>query len=204
MTARVAYRAGDWESSFAGFSRAGAAGPLDVDDLDAMAAAAWRLGHEREAVRIAEMVFLRLTRTDLNAAAMKAVELGAAWLMRGDLNIGRGWMNRARELLAGWPQTAAAGYLICLDGVVAALTDGGDASAAQRALADDALVEQLVAEQARLPWTGEILYITLRHHQRTADLPRLTDWLSISEELTARRLANIRAWANPDLGPGDQ
>lgn len=123
IAAREAYRGGDWHASYLAFSRAGGVGPLGVDDLDAMATAAWRLGHGKEAVRIAELVYIRLARTDPNSAAMKAVELGLAWLMRGDINIGQGWMNRARRLLAGAQESPAHGYLTYLDSVVAVLTE---------------------------------------------------------------------------------
>ncbi|AQT79614.1 hypothetical protein B1R94_10510 [Mycolicibacterium litorale] len=101
VTARAAYRSGDWETSYAAFSRAGAVGPLSVDDMDTMATAAWRLGDAREAARIGELVYLRLTRTDPGAAATKAVELGAVWLSRGELGVGQSWVRRARALLAG-------------------------------------------------------------------------------------------------------
>ena len=56
------------------------------------------------------------------AAAMKATELGLAWLVRGDLNIGQGWMNRARRLLAGAEEGPAHGYLAYLDANIAAMT----------------------------------------------------------------------------------
>ncbi len=120
LQARDAYRLGDWETSYAAFSRAGAIGPLTVDDQDAMATAAWHLGHDREAVRIAELVYVRLARTDPNAAAVKSVELAQAWLLRGDVNMGRNWLSRARLLTGAGP---AAGRLAYLETVVAVLTE---------------------------------------------------------------------------------
>lgn len=126
IQARDAYRLGDWDTCYAAFCRAGAIGPLAVDDQDAMATAAWRLGHGREAVRIAELVYVRLTRTDPNAAAMKAVELALAWLLRGDVNMGEIWMSRARRLLSGAIDGPALGYLTYLETVVGVLT--GDAA----------------------------------------------------------------------------
>lgn len=128
-TARAAYRGGDWYASYLAFERASGIGPLAVADLDAMATTAWRLGYGKEAVRIAELVFAKLARTDPGAAAMRAVELGLAWLMRGDLNIGLGWMNRARRMLAGDTDTPAHGYLTYLDSVVAVVTEDDDALA---------------------------------------------------------------------------
>jgi len=98
IAARVAYRAGMWDASYLAFSRASAVAPLATDDLDAMAGAAWRLGHAREALRVAELVYLRLVRTDLSSAAVKAAELGEAWLAHGHQQIGQGWLDRARGL----------------------------------------------------------------------------------------------------------
>ena len=80
------------------------------------------MGRGKESVRVAERVFAQLARTDPLSAAMKAVELGLAWLTRGDLNIGQGWMNRARRLLDGAPEGPTHGYLAYLDALVAMIT----------------------------------------------------------------------------------
>lgn len=98
VAARLAYRDGMWDVSYAEFSRASAVAPLDVDDLDALAGSAWRLGRAREALRVAELVYLRLVRTDVSSAAVKAAELGEAWLAHGHQQIGQGWLDRARGL----------------------------------------------------------------------------------------------------------
>ena len=63
--------------------------------------AAWRIGRCKESFRFAEQVFAELVRAEPEAAATKSVEVALAWLTRGDLNIGQGWMNRARRLLDG-------------------------------------------------------------------------------------------------------
>ncbi|WP_460358785.1 LuxR C-terminal-related transcriptional regulator [Mycobacterium sp. ZZG] len=127
--AREAHRRRDWAASYEAFERAGRHAPLPTDDLDAFAFAAWRLGHIKESSRAAERVFTELTRTDPNAAAMKANDLALAWLVRGDLNIGQGWMSRARRLLAAAEESVAHGYLAYLDAVVAAMTYDLDALA---------------------------------------------------------------------------
>jgi tetratricopeptide (TPR) repeat protein len=134
VTARAAYRRSDFETSYAAFSRAGAVGPLAVDDLDAMAIAAGRLGHGREAMRVGELVYVRLTRTDPNAAAGKAVELGSAWLSRGEWVIGQSWIRRARGLLAGAPESPALVRLTYLETVVAVLSDDVDLAAERSAV----------------------------------------------------------------------
>src|SRR6201991_949729 len=127
MTARTAHVRRDWRASYEAFARAGENTPLSTDDLDSMAAAAWRLGHGKEALRVAERVYTQLARTDPASAAMKAVDLALAWLTRGDLNIGQGWMNRARRLLNGAPEVAAHGYLAYLDAYIATVMGDADA-----------------------------------------------------------------------------
>ena len=120
ITARAAYRAGDFETSYAAFSRAGAVGPLALDDLDAMATSAARLGHGREATRVGELVYVRLARTDPSTAAAKAVELGSLWLSRGEVAAGQTWTRRARGLLAEAAGSSLSVRLANLENAVAA------------------------------------------------------------------------------------
>lgn len=126
-TARAAHRRGDWRASYEAFDRVGRLTSLNTDDLDAFAFAAWRLGHIKESSRAAERVYAELTRTDSAAAAMKANELALAWLVRGDVNVAQGWMNRARRLLTGLEDSPAHGYLTYLDAAMAAVTQDLDA-----------------------------------------------------------------------------
>lgn len=125
--ARAAHLQRDWRASYEAFERAARQAPLRTDDLDAYAFAAWRLGHIRESSRAAERVYSDLTRSDSAAAAMKANDLALAWLVRGDINIAHGWMNRSRRLLAGTEDSPAHGYLTYLDAAVAAETRDFDA-----------------------------------------------------------------------------
>ncbi|MGV9796701.1 chemotaxis protein CheY [Mycobacterium sp. NPDC003449] len=118
LAARSAYRRHDWLTSYESFSRVDGVQALDTDDLAEFAAAAWRQGHGREAVRINERVHLRLLRTDPVLAAMTAAELGLAWLARGHVEPARGWARRAGVLLRGVPESPAHGYLAYLIAVV--------------------------------------------------------------------------------------
>ena len=131
LTARTAHVRQDWLASYEAFVRASEAVPLNTDDLDALAVAAWRLGRGKESVRAAERVFTQLARTDPQSAAMKAVELGLAWLNRGDLNISQGWMRRAHRLLDSAPESPTHGYLAYLDAAVAVVSDDPDELANQ-------------------------------------------------------------------------
>ncbi|BBX15940.1 helix-turn-helix transcriptional regulator [Mycolicibacterium duvalii] len=126
-TARDAHRRGDWHASYEAFDVVGRLAPLSTDDLDAFSFAAWRLGYIKESSRAAERVYAELTRTDSTAAAMKANELALAWLVRGDVNIAQGWMNRSRRLLTGLDDSAAHGYLTYLEAAMAAVTHDFDA-----------------------------------------------------------------------------
>ena len=129
VAARSAHVRRDWHASYEAFVLAGENMPLGTDDLDALAVAAWQLGRGKESVRVAERVFAQLARTDPPSAAMKAVELALAWVTRGDLNIGQGWMNRARRLLDGAPESPTHGYLAYLDALVAGMTRDSEALA---------------------------------------------------------------------------
>jgi ATP/maltotriose-dependent transcriptional regulator MalT len=126
VVARSAYRRHDWLTSYESFSRVEGVQALDTEDLAVFAAVAWRQGHGGEAVRINERVHTRLLRTDPVQAAMKAAELGLAWLARGHVAPARNWAQRAEVLLRGVPEVGAHGYLRYLIGVVAA--DAGDGS----------------------------------------------------------------------------
>ena len=131
LAARAAYLQRDWLTCYEHFARAGGDGRLGTDDLDAQAIAAWRLGRCKESVRLAEQVFKQLSRSDPSAAAMKAVDVALAWLTRGDLNVGQGWMNRARRLLDGAPANPAIGYLAYLDAYIATIVGDTEALARQ-------------------------------------------------------------------------
>lgn len=142
VVARSAYRRNDWRTSYESFSRVDGMLALDTDDLAVYAAAAWRQGHGRESVRINEQVHSRLLRTDPVQAAMKAAELGLAWLARGHVSLAGSWGQRAQMLLDGVPETTAHGYLEYLIAVTAADTGDDDRfGAATRRLS--ALAENL-------------------------------------------------------------
>lgn len=138
IAARTAHVRRDWRAAYEAFAQVAEDTSLGVDDLEAMASAAWRLGRGKESLRVAERVFTQLARTDPPSAAMKAVDVALAWLTRGDVNIGQGWMNRARRLLDGEPVGPTHGYLAYLDAVVAVMNR------------DTALIGSRVTELRRL------------------------------------------------------
>lgn len=120
--ARSAHQRQDWSASHGAFTRADGVGPLAIDDVEAYATTAWRLGHANEAVRLAERAYGRLVRADPAAAALAATDLALKWLTRGDVNICRIWMDRARRLLDPASAAPTHGYLGYLDAVIAVRT----------------------------------------------------------------------------------
>lgn len=135
--ARIAFERGDWNVSYAAFVRADAAGSMALDDLDAYATAAWRLGQGREAVRLAERVYVLMVRSDPRAAAMKALHIALEWVVRGDPNIANGWMARTRRLIAETPGSPTHGYLAYLDAIIAmAMRDADELSRRAAAMRD--------------------------------------------------------------------
>ncbi|MDV3128030.1 chemotaxis protein CheY [Mycobacterium sp. 21AC1] len=144
--ARSAYQRKEWLTSYESFSRVDAVQPLDTEDLAVFAAAAWRQGHGSESVRINEQVHTRLLRTDPVLAAMKATELGLAWLARGHVSLARNWAQRAAVLLQGVPEASAHGYLTYLTAVTTA--DDGVDSALPAAAAEVARIAEHVDDVA--------------------------------------------------------
>lgn len=115
-TARTAYARGDWLGAHRQFLQAQEMSELATGDLDLLGSAAWWLGRVRESLRVSEEVYNRFqAEGDAAGAAMKALNLGLLWFIRGDLIIASGWVNRARRLLQEQPEGSAHGYLLYLD-----------------------------------------------------------------------------------------
>lgn len=205
VVARAAYRRSDWRTTYETFARAESVQRLATDDLAAYASAAWRLGHGREAVRINERVHTLLVRTDPVQAAVKAAELGLAWLARGHVAVAQNWADRATLLLRGTAESPAHGYVAYLSAVLAphgnaaaelraiaarvadpALTalaraaDGFTALGQQRfadgyAALDDALLPML-DEQVPMEWAADVYRRALLVAGDHADIDRLRAW----------------------------
>ncbi len=91
-------------------------GALDSDGLYALGDAAWWLGLIRETLEICEECHERFVDEGrLDRAAMVALETGFHWMMRGQPDVGSGWLSRARRLLEGQPTGIGHGYLKWMD-----------------------------------------------------------------------------------------
>lgn len=102
---------------------------LDSDGLHALSDAAWWLGLIRETIEICEECHERFVAEGrLELAAMVALQTGFHWMMRGEPQLGSGWLSRGRRLLEGQPVGVGHGYLLWMDaqGAMAA----GDAEGA--------------------------------------------------------------------------
>ena len=119
-TARAACSRRDWREAYRCLDEARGCCELDTDELDALGEAAWWLGIVKDALCTSEEVFRRLQQAgSTRRAGMKAVELGLAWITRGDIAIGSGWINRAKRILAEVPEGPEHGYLGYLDAMLA-------------------------------------------------------------------------------------
>lgn len=92
------------------------AGRLDSDGLYALGDAAWWLGLIRETIELCEECHERyLAEGRVDRAAAVALETGFHWMMRGEPEVGSGWLSRARRLLDGQGPSAARGFLLWMD-----------------------------------------------------------------------------------------
>jgi DNA-binding NarL/FixJ family response regulator len=120
VAARAAHARGDWPTAYGTLSRANAAGGLEPADLALLGGAAWWVGRLQESLEVTETAFRRLEDAgDAAGAADRALDLALVWFTRGDLVVTSGWLNRARRLLAGLPESTGHGYLLYLDGSLA-------------------------------------------------------------------------------------
>ena len=129
--ARAAHRRGAWAAAYQLFAEVRASRRLATDDLAALSDAAWWLGLIRETLEVSEECHHRLLEEGrLEEAAMVALENGFNWFLRGQPEIGSGWVSRARRLLDGLPTCVGHGFLIWMDATEKAAAGDVDAALA--------------------------------------------------------------------------
>jgi hypothetical protein len=102
--ARAAFAARHWTGAHDGFLAARQDGPLDADDLSALATASWWLGLMDESLAVGEEAYERyLAASDHRPAAMRAFHIAYAYFLRGNIEVGGGWVSRSQRLLADEP-----------------------------------------------------------------------------------------------------
>lgn len=126
---RDAFRRRDWAAAYDVLSDLRREDALGGEDLSALADAAWWLGLIRESLEACEAGYERFLAEDrFDRAAMIALETGFNWMLRGEPDIGAGWVSRARRLLEGQPPNAGHGLLLWLE--ASALAEAGDTEGA--------------------------------------------------------------------------
>jgi hypothetical protein len=87
--------------------------PLEVEDLERLAVAAYLIGQDSDSADIWARVHNQCLRLGDGArAARGAFWLAFSFLNRGELAQGGGWLSRARRLLEGHPDCVEQGYLL--------------------------------------------------------------------------------------------
>jgi DNA-binding CsgD family transcriptional regulator len=136
--ARLAFDRHAWRVAFDGLSAVAADEPLEPQDLERLASAAFLIGRSRES----RQTWLDAYRCYVaGGQPLRAVRC-AFWiafdlLNSGDLARGGAWVDRARRLLTGRPPDCPeAGYVECAAGLRAVF--GGDVGGARTAFAEAA------------------------------------------------------------------
>ena len=134
---REAFGRHAWREAFEQFRQADAVTTLDGADLESLAMAAFFAGHADLRVVFGERAFLAYQRAgDAIRAAYVALQIAAAYALRGKLSVASAWTRRAERLLDGRAETYAHGYLALTRSSVAKAS--GDISRAVE-LADEAV-----------------------------------------------------------------
>jgi class 3 adenylate cyclase len=135
---RAAFARHAWREAFEQLSQADATTTLEGPDLESLAVAAFFAGHADLRVEIAQRSFVAYQSAgDVIRAAFVALEIAAAFVLRGKLSVATAWTRRAERILDGRPETYAHGYLALIRSNLA--KESGDISRALE-FADEAVV----------------------------------------------------------------
>jgi ATP/maltotriose-dependent transcriptional regulator MalT len=114
--ARSAFERRDWGVARDGFKAVREKMELEADDFSALGDSAWWLGDVDEALSAYEAAYrLYLHGDQPRKAAFNALGLAVSLFLRGEIQIGSGWMSRAQRLLRDEPEGVEHGYLVSLD-----------------------------------------------------------------------------------------
>src|ERR671918_2179882 len=122
--ARAAFERHDWLAAREAFTAAREQDDLSADDLNALGDAEWWIGDVDEALSAYEGAYRLYLQGEMpRQAAISAMGLAVSLFLRGDVELGSGWMNRAQRLLRDEPEGPEHGYLFYLD-LEGALAEG--------------------------------------------------------------------------------
>jgi tetratricopeptide (TPR) repeat protein len=130
--ARTALDRQSWREAYLRFTAAGAARPLEAEDLESLAEAAWWVAEWTACLRNREQAYrLYLQRGDQAAAGRVALALVEDYHRRNAYSVEQGWLRRAERHLEGLPENAAHGWLARLH-MLQVLRGNRDLDAAMR------------------------------------------------------------------------
>jgi class 3 adenylate cyclase len=110
--AREALEGHRWQEAFDLLTRADGLGPLEPEDLEALAEAAWFTAQADLAVEVKERAFKAyLDRGNRTRAAALAFDIGREHAAKRNASIASAWASRGERLLEGEPESFAHGYL---------------------------------------------------------------------------------------------
>ena len=114
-SAREAFVRRDWAVARDGFNVVKEHVALGADDLSALGDSAWWIGEVGEALAAYEAAYRAYLQGDKRRqAAFNAIGIAVSLLLRGEAQIGSGWMSRAQRLLRDEPEGVEHGYLLYL------------------------------------------------------------------------------------------
>lgn len=127
---RRAYQRGAWDEAFQRLTAADAERPLQAEDLECLATAAYLTGRDSESAELwARAHHDHLDRGEVEGAARCAFWLGFQLLMGGDQARGGGWITRGRRLLEDSEHECVEEGFLLLPLALRALGEGDAATA---------------------------------------------------------------------------
>jgi tetratricopeptide (TPR) repeat protein len=110
--ARSALNRGRWREAYVRFTAASTAGPLEPEDWERLAEAAWWVAEGAPCVRAREEAYRRyMERADLEAAGRVALALAEDYYHRLSRSVAQSWLRRAERHLEGLAETRTHGWL---------------------------------------------------------------------------------------------
>ena len=130
---RAAFSRRTWAAAYAELAAADADRPLDPDDLERLAVAAYLVGRDAESADASARAYQELVAAgELCRAALCGYHQGMGFARRGEMAQAGGWFARAERLLdEGGVDCVARGYLL-VPGALRSLNAGDPADAYQR------------------------------------------------------------------------
>jgi class 3 adenylate cyclase len=126
-----------WSEGYELLSAADAEGTLDGAALDALADAAFALGHHEKARAAHERAYTAHAQEgDASAAAASAIKLGVIFVRRGEIPRVMGWLSSAERRLEDQPESVGHGLVTWMKGMFGVVQ--GDLAAAE-AMADQTI-----------------------------------------------------------------